>query len=165
MSDRLPTASPLETAVHNFLEQERPMVVLGQSPAEYAIVPVQAINSLRHELSPGYIRPRAHVSIDPGIKGGQPCIAGTRLTAEWLADHVWRGRTCEDMQGDWDYLTREDMLVACWYVATYGPRSWRKRWSRWAEDAHPFLWDSTRQAACPWPPTIQDARAATEVTP
>jgi uncharacterized protein (DUF433 family) len=158
VSDRVPTPTHLEAAVRDFLDREHPSVTLGDMiPTEYAIVPVRALNSLGHALDPESSKPRAHVSIDPGIKSGAPCIAGTRLTAEWMADHIWGGWTLDDILKDWDYLTKADLLVACWYVGTYGSRTWRKRWGAWAEEAHRFLHAKDRQAECPWPPTSQAA--------
>jgi uncharacterized protein (DUF433 family) len=150
----------LEAAVRAFVDRDYPSVTLGSLKESYTIVPSMAMSSLRHALDPECSQPRAHISLDPGIKSGEPCIAGTRLTAAWMADHIWSGWTLQDIQKDWDYLTRADLMVACWYVGIHTSRTWRKRWGKWAKDAHGFLWDSTRQADCPWPPT-----AAVETTP
>lgn len=95
--------------------------------------------------------PNDYVWIAPCRKGGQPCVGGTRLPALLVAEYVWDDTSVEHVAREYS-ITRVQALVACWYVATYGSRSWRKRWGAWAKRAHPFLWDRAQHADCPPPP-------------
>lgn len=96
--------------------------------------------------------PNDYVWISPCRKGGQPCVGGTRLPVDIVAGYVWAGYPVEHVAGQYT-ITPAQTLVACWYMATYGPRSWRKRWGAWAKQAFPLLWDRERQAQCPHPPS------------
>lgn len=153
MTDQVKTPTPLEAAVSAYLQRRYPAVTLGRDATTYAIVPVEDIRGMQDAFNAAPATPRAYISIEPGIKSGEPCIGGTRLTAEWVAGHIWDGWTQDDILTDWDYLTRADLMVACWYVSQYGPRVWRRRWSTWAVEAFHCLWESAKQADCPWPPT------------
>lgn len=91
-----------------------------------------------------------HVSIDPGVHFGEPCLAGRRLTTELIAK-AWRnGMSIEDIADNWE-IERGDILVACWYQARYGSWTWRKRWADWLAMANGELWHG-RYDTCPMPP-------------
>lgn len=96
--------------------------------------------------------PNDYVWIAPCRKSGQPCVGGTRLSVMIVAEYVWGGDTVEHVAREYS-ITRVQALVACWYVASYGSRSWRKRWGAWARDAFPSLWDRDKHAECPAPPS------------
>lgn len=98
----------------------------------------------------GVLRSRPHVAVDPGMKFGEPTIGGTGIAVDVVAGMVWAGETVDTVA--WEYsgsgwtVTREQVLVACWFVATHGnSRRWRKRWKAWAEQAHQHMhagdWD------------------------
>lgn len=94
-----------------------------------------------------------YVWIDPGRKGGQPCVGGRRLPVKLLAGSVWAGYPVEEAAQQYD-VTVPQVLVACWYVAVYGSRAWRKRWGSWAKEAHLALYDeATPTDQCPRPPS------------
>lgn len=94
---------------------------------------------------------RPAVVIDPAMCSGEPCIAGRRLPVYLVAETVWwhgvdEGIACFD-------VTREQLLVACWYAAVlpvliWGrggvlkaqPNPWPKRWRDWADASHQALW-------------------------
>lgn len=92
-----------------------------------------------------------YVWISPGRKGGQPCIGGTRLPAEQFAQIWWSsGYTLEEMLAAWPTLTREGLIVACWFCVDRWPRTWRKRWGEWARSVEAALWHGDyEQAALP----------------
>jgi len=57
------------------------------------------------------------ITIEPGKRGGKPCIRGMRITVndilEWLASEM----TIEDILADFDELTKEDIYAALSYAA------------------------------------------------
>lgn len=77
--------------------------------------------------------------IDPRITmSGPPTIEGHRLGAEFMARRVYALGLQEQME---DYaLTREELLVACWWAGTYGPRTMKKALGEWAARAGHHLW-------------------------
>lgn len=76
-----------------------------------------------------------HVAIDPTIQYGQPCIGGTRITTETLAGRVWAGDTVDDTAFDFG-LSREAVLVACWWESRYAPYD---GWFDWGLGARPLM--------------------------
>jgi uncharacterized protein (DUF433 family) len=105
--------------------------------------------------------PRPFVSHDPAMKSGDATLNGTRLTVESVANCIWDGWDEDAVRRDgWDYLTRADMLVACWYLGAHGSRTWRRRWGRWARSVHPLLHrsDPDDYARIDWPPTARSER-------
>jgi uncharacterized protein (DUF433 family) len=76
---------------------------------------------------------RPHISIDPGIQFGQPCIAGTRIPTEALAGRVFAGDSVATVMYGYD-LDRHQVPLACWYEGTMGRKRYRKRWEKWADE-------------------------------
>lgn len=76
---------------------------------------------------------------DPQITmPGPPTIEGHRLSAEFMARRV---RVCGITEEMDDYqLTREELLVVCWWAGEFGSRRLRKCWGGWAQIAHQHLW-------------------------
>ena len=74
----------------------------------------------------------------PARLGGKATIGHSRLPATLVADTYWHHGLAE-VQGQWDYLSAKDVVVCCWYVATYGTASQRKRWKQWVDGAHDKL--------------------------
>ncbi len=84
---------------------------------------------------------------------GPPTIEGHRLGAESMAAWVWKFGIASGMS---DYeLSREELLVACWWAGRFGPRKWRKRWEQWAMVLGQHLWYGCIQTADP--PTEEPA--------
>ena len=76
---------------------------------------------------------------DPGmVMPGPPTLEGHRLGAEFMAGRVYV-LGLKTQQDDYE-LSREHLLVACWWAGTYGPRSFKKVWKEWAELAGDHLW-------------------------
>lgn len=89
------------------------------------------------------------ITIAPGFYSGEPCIRW-RLPADLIALDWWNNWKLEDLMDNYE-ITRGDVLVSCWYMAKYGPRSWRKRWGEWLQKADGELWYG-RYETCPMPP-------------
>lgn len=95
---------------------------------------------------------RPYVSIDPGVQCGVPCIGGTRLPAEQFARIWWEsGYTLERMLSSWPTLTREGLIVACWYMGAYDKRMWYERWRDWAKQWKQDMWEGNYDKV-PLPP-------------
>lgn len=90
---------------------------------------------------------RPHVRTDPAQRFGRPNVGGSDVVA--LADAVWVGESVEEVADEYG-LRREDVLVACWWVGSYGTRSGRRRFRLWAMDVERKLW--LRQYDVPDPP-------------
>ena len=58
-----------------------------------------------------------HVSIDPGVCGGQPCIRGTRIYIAILLDSLAEGLTPEQITEHYPSLTTDDIRAAVAYAA------------------------------------------------
>lgn len=81
------------------------------------------------------------ISLDPAMRSGRATINHTRMPAEVLADYVWAGDSAEYVAEVYE-VDRADVLVACWYQARWGTRTWRRRWADWLETADEALWHS-----------------------
>ena len=57
------------------------------------------------------------ISIEPGKRGGKPCIRGMRITVYDVLDYLASGMTIEDVLRDFPYLTREDIQACLAYAA------------------------------------------------
>src|SRR6478672_9529166 len=76
--------------------------------------------------------PTAVITVDPAKNFGQPSINGGPA-ADVVAGMVWAGDPPQAVADDYD-ISRAAVLVACWYVATYGTRPQRRRWKTWADE-------------------------------
>jgi uncharacterized protein (DUF433 family) len=57
------------------------------------------------------------ITIEPGKRGGQPCIRGMRITVYDVLSYLASGMTEEEILSDFPYLTREDILACLSYAA------------------------------------------------
>ena len=55
---------------------------------------------------------RDHISIDPRIHHGKPCIKGTRVPASVIVGSIAAGDTPERIMKSWPQLTAEDIMAA-----------------------------------------------------
>jgi uncharacterized protein (DUF433 family) len=92
------------------------------------------------------------IEMDPCMRFGAPCVPGTRLDAELVANWIWN-EGWEATQDAYDHLTRDGALVACWWVVRYGKKRWRKRWGAWY-DSVPYVggWWEADWSVIPLPP-------------
>ncbi len=57
------------------------------------------------------------ITIEPGKRGGRPCIRGMRMTVEDVLEHLAYGMSVEEILIDFPYLTDRD-IRACLTWAT-----------------------------------------------
>ncbi|MGH2398010.1 MAG: DUF433 domain-containing protein [bacterium] len=60
---------------------------------------------------------RNRITIEPGKRGGKPCIRGMRITVYDVLEYLASGMTVEELLADFDYLTREDIQACLAYAA------------------------------------------------
>ena len=60
---------------------------------------------------------RDFLTIEPGKRGGKPCIRGMRITVYDVLDYLASGMTQEEILRDFPYLTREDIHACLSYAA------------------------------------------------
>lgn len=48
------------------------------------------------------------ITIEPGKRGGKPCIRGMRITVYDVLEYLGAGMTPEEVLDDFPYLTKED---------------------------------------------------------
>ena len=58
-----------------------------------------------------------HISIDPNVCFGKPCIRGTRLWVSLVLDNLAEGVTEQELLAEYPTLTHEDVLAAIAYGA------------------------------------------------
>ncbi len=57
------------------------------------------------------------ITIEPGKRGGKPCIRGMRITVYDVLSYLAAGMTYEEILNDFPYLTQEDILACLEYAA------------------------------------------------
>jgi len=57
------------------------------------------------------------IVIDPEIRGGKPCIKGTRITVYDVLEYLAGGMTEEQILADFPGLTKEDIHAALAFAA------------------------------------------------
>jgi len=57
------------------------------------------------------------ITIEPGKRGGQPCIRGMRITVYDVLSYLASGMTEAEILSDFPYLTRDDILACLSYAA------------------------------------------------
>jgi uncharacterized protein (DUF433 family) len=57
------------------------------------------------------------ITIEPGKRGGQPCIRGMRITVYDVLEYLASGMTTEEVIDDFPYLTEEDILACLSFAA------------------------------------------------
>lgn len=62
---------------------------------------------------------RQHITIEPGKRGGRPCICGMRITVHDVLSYLAAGMTTAEILDDFPYLTAED-VQACLAFAAEG---------------------------------------------
>lgn len=56
------------------------------------------------------------ITIDPDVLVGKPIIQGTRISVELVVDLMGRGWTVDQILGEYDHLTREDIQACLAYA-------------------------------------------------
>jgi uncharacterized protein (DUF433 family) len=57
------------------------------------------------------------ITIEPGKRGGKPCIRGMRVTVYDVLSYLAAGMTHAEVLDDFPYLTEEDILACLSYAA------------------------------------------------
>ncbi|MBI4454805.1 MAG: DUF433 domain-containing protein [Acidobacteria bacterium] len=57
------------------------------------------------------------VTISPGVRGGKPCIRGTRITVYDILEYLAGGMTEDQILNDFPSLTREDIRASLAFAA------------------------------------------------
>ncbi|NOX84862.1 MAG: DUF433 domain-containing protein [Chlorobi bacterium] len=57
------------------------------------------------------------ITIEPGKRGGKPCIRGMRITVSDILGWLASGMTVKEILSDFDELTEEDIYAALSYAA------------------------------------------------
>jgi uncharacterized protein (DUF433 family) len=60
---------------------------------------------------------RARITIEPGKRGGRPCIRGMRITVYDVLSYLAAGMTGPEILDDFPYLTAEDIQACLAYAA------------------------------------------------
>lgn len=57
------------------------------------------------------------ITIEPGKRGGKPCIRGMRITVNDILGWLASGMSIQDILADYDELTQDDIYAALSYAA------------------------------------------------
>ena len=57
------------------------------------------------------------ITIEPGKRGGKPCIRGLRITVYDVLEYLASGMTHEQVLRDFPYLTEDDIRACLSYAA------------------------------------------------
>ena len=60
---------------------------------------------------------RQRITIEPGKRGGRPCIRGLRITAYDVLEYLASGMTVEEILDDFPELERDDILACLSFAA------------------------------------------------
>ena len=60
---------------------------------------------------------RSRITIEPGKRGGRPCIRGMRITVYDVLSYLAAGMTVDEVLDDFRYLTSEDIQACLAYAA------------------------------------------------
>ncbi len=63
------------------------------------------------------------ITIEPGKRGGKPCIRGMRITVYDVLEYLASGMTQQEILEDFPYLTEEDIRTCLAYAADREKRS------------------------------------------
>ena len=60
---------------------------------------------------------RGAITVEPGKRGGKPCIRGMRITVYDVLGYLAAGMTHGEVLEEFPYLTEEDILACLSYAA------------------------------------------------
>ena len=58
------------------------------------------------------------ITMEPGKRGGKPCIRGMRITVYDVLEYLASGMSEQEILTDFPYLTKEDILASLSFTAT-----------------------------------------------
>lgn len=59
----------------------------------------------------------SRITIEPGKRGGQPCVRGMRITVYDVLSYLAAGMTAAEILDDFPYLTAEDIQACLTFAA------------------------------------------------
>ena len=84
----------------------------------------EGFSDLIRHVDTGYVLPYAFnmnyehlITIDPGKRGGKPCIRGMRITVYDVLEYLASDMSEEQILGDFPDLTREDIRACLAFAA------------------------------------------------
>ena len=63
------------------------------------------------------MRYKDRITIEPGKRGGKPCIRGMRITVYDILSYLASGMSYDEVLADLPYLTKEDILACLEFAA------------------------------------------------
>lgn len=63
------------------------------------------------------MNPEERITITPGVRGGKPCVRGTRITVYDVLEYLAGGMTEDQILADFPSLTREDIRACLAFAA------------------------------------------------
>jgi len=60
---------------------------------------------------------RQIITIDPGVRGGKPCIRGMRIAVQDVLEYLAGGMSEDEILADFPDLTREDIRACLAFAA------------------------------------------------
>ena len=60
---------------------------------------------------------RQRISVEPGKRGGKPCIRGLRITVQEVLEYLVSGMTEDEILADFPDLERDDLRAALAFAA------------------------------------------------
>ena len=64
------------------------------------------------------------ITIEPGKRGGKPCIRGMRITVYEVLEYLASGMTTAEILDDFPYLTETDIQACLAYTADREKHRW-----------------------------------------
>lgn len=126
----------LVSAAREILQRASEPVTLGprHDDEAYVLIPARCLTWLSDAMTADEKAPGSYVVIDPRMKSGAPTLRGHRLDAEMIAERYWDlGEHLDSEILDAYEISRADVLACCFYVASFGARTWRTRWKAWLD--------------------------------
>jgi uncharacterized protein (DUF433 family) len=62
------------------------------------------------------------ITIEPGKRGGQPCVRGMRITVRDVLEYLAGGMTVSELLAEFTELTADDIRACLAYAASQLPR-------------------------------------------
>ncbi len=60
---------------------------------------------------------RSLITVEPGKRGGRPCVRGMRITVYDVLSYLAAGMTTEEVLDDFPYLTADDVRACLAFAA------------------------------------------------
>jgi uncharacterized protein (DUF433 family) len=64
----------------------------------------------------GAVQVIQHISTNPDVMGGKPCVHGTQITVGMIVEALAAGRSIPDLLSDFPYLIEQDIQEALAYA-------------------------------------------------